>query len=397
MFENIKENKIIKFIEKHSLEFEKTDTIRLKKKLLEANDFTKMISKIEKLDETKQKYILETIKDYDKYKLNSNQLLLIVSHKLDIIKIKNIKEYPQLDKIYYALKPNENLYKNLVIEYIDSKKKYMNSEIQEYLQVIEKCYLELHNFLDNKMSTLTLKKQLLFLKPKKLEQLLKYDLIKNLTIERKKQVFNSIVNSGIFLKINLENLNQEDFNRLLKFIFFDNKNKIEENDSIEIRLKLLNGIMMHNKEIEEINYVRLNHDFIRFLESIPNELLEKMVRTKEIDKSYEFIKSLESFDCEITYKIINKIKTIQTPKSNDMFVKFIKDDFFINSNKERQLLLLGLFPNDIEKTSIDQNIELVIPDSEALKEQVNANETMEFINPTTKAKIYLKNKNSQKN
>lgn len=404
MFKKKNDKKIIEFIDRYSWELSGLSYKELKMFLDDVNGFQLLIPKIDKLNEKQKIYVLSTIIDYKKFGFNHKDVELILEHKLDLIKdFKGIKKFPNLDRVYYALQPNEILYRTVIADYrkgllleYDNELQNGDTNLRDYVEVLSKYYKEFHNIMDEQLSTISLKKQLLFFKPKHLRIFLEFDNIYS-TQDNKKRLFNYLTTTGSSMVDDIEVLNSDDFHELLMFVFSKSSQDDEGLDDYDIdaKLKLLPEI------ISRMNYVseyKLDREFINNLNTLPVSFLNKLSDKKTCDENYKFVEAINKYkNPEIIDIAIKRLESFQSEKSAKMFVEFITDDFFVDSNDNRQKELLDLFADESVRMDIDESLELVGPESSAINEVLLPGETLEFINPKTKMKIIIKNKNSQNN
>lgn len=390
-----KEKKIKEFIEKYAAEFANHDYKELSYFLKKIDDIEKSISKINKLQKNDKYYVMCTLINYKKYNLDEKDIDLIINHKLGLIKkFGSSKNCPVLERIYSALTPNRYLYVKFVSEYINKDNPENDSILSTYSRPLTRYYKEFNDMLDTDCSSMYLKRQLLYLKPEHLEVLLEFNNGYS-TKENKKRLFNYLI-KNVDLKESIQSLNIGDFNDLLKFVFSKPiriEDKIE--DSINIKIELLPTIISNMNSAKEYG---ITSDFVNNLKQVPTSFLEQL-SDKESETSlekYKFIEAINKYkEQEIIDMAIERLNTFQSKKNASMFVKFITDDFFVNSNTNRQKMLLNMFPEETIKMDINGNLDLVIPDSSSICGLSSSYETLEFVNPETKMKIYIKTKNQQ--
>ena len=394
-----KEKKVEKFIEKYAAEFANHDYDELEEFLLGVKNITRFISKINKLPEREVNYVLSTIMDYKDYDFDQEQVDLILWHKLDLIKKFKVHENcPNLDRIYYGLVSYEWLYKLFVKEYIEYHNARNNEKrtLENYSSVLSKYNKEIRDVIGDTYSTVALREIITYLKPNHLQLFLVHE--NGDTTKKNKEFVLRHITSSKYKKLSskINSLDSYNFVELLNYIFAKEKNSNETLDetTIKSRLELIEKVLIENSDTKR--YVvdkRMVDNILNLPTSYLKELNQEESEIKE--EKNDFIEFIDKYnDPEVLNILINKMESFQSKKTAKMFVKFIKDDFFINSDANRQKVLLDLFPGD-KVSSIDESIEMVIPDYNSLKDSFDKTGNMEFINPQTKQKIIIKSKNSQ--
>mgnify|MGYP003289934609 CR=1 FL=1 len=388
--------KIREFVKKHADEFSEYGYGELVEFLSNIEDITGLISKINKLSKEDEEYVLSTIINYEEFEFSHNDVHLILNHKLDIIKKYEEGNRPNLDSIYYALQPNTNLYKALVGEYIKLGSDDSEQILINYSSALSKYPKEFNGMLNKLYSTVSLKKQLLFFKPKHFEIFLAFG--NEYTTKQNKRRMLEYLFDNDSMKEDIESLNSDDFHYLLSFIFSkpnDMKN-LKKYDYIGSRLELLPEIVKH---IDQSKEYKLDREFINNLRIVPLSFLDTL-SDKECQtnsENYKFVEIIDKYkDPEIVDIAIKRLESFQSKEHAKVFVEFITDDFFINNSVDRQKKLLMLFPDETVDLDIDEDLELIIPDVNAVKEVFLPDEKLEFINQKTNMKIIIKNK-SKKN
>ena len=354
MFEKRKSKMIKEYIKRHSWEFSNFDYNELEIFLNKIDDINSIIKKANKMDGMSEHYLMLTIINYKRFKFNEEQVGLILSHKIDLLKKFTLRNCPNLDHIYYALSPNENLYKLFVTEYMDGYDSSKFQQLKDYTKVLSKHYKEIHGLLDKLNSTVVLRKQLTYLTPDKMITLLNNDKFRKLDKENKKRVFNLLTKKDDNFKNAINLSDKAMFKEAIDLIILDASKK--KNNTC---------------------------DFI-----------EKMAKTEDDCYSLENVKQ---YDSEVTDIFLNEFCSFQSDDMAKMYIQFLKDDFFKNSSIERQKTLLNLFKLEVINRSLTDQMEISIPDSKTLSENVAANGCVEFINPDTHMKIFVKSKTNEKN
>lgn len=398
-----KDRKIEKFIDKYSDDFANIDHSELQEFLSRVYNINGLISRINKLPEREVHYLLSTISDYKYYNLNEYSIDLLLCHKLDMIKkFGTYEKCPELDKIYYGLSPDESLYKMFVMDYMRYHEKNQDSRervsLEKYSLVLSRNYKKIKGLLGAKDSfhSFILVKKIMYLKPLYLEQFLLYD-NQNTTTENKEYILDYLIKHDE-LKDKINSLNYSDFNEFLTYIFANGKyeDNVLTTDIIKNRLDLSSKIIIKNESLEKYE---IDKNMINSILKLPSNYLKKLNESdNEIkEEENEFVSFINNYnDPEILDILIERLETYKSKKNARIFLDFITDDFFMNSEVSRKKLLLELFP--MEKVSnIDENIDVVILDYNSLSDAIEEKESLEFVNQKTNQKIIVKRKNTENN
>lgn len=156
-----------------------------------------------------------------------------------------------------------------------------------------------------------------------------------------------------------------------------------EDKSIEDKIDILETKAdFFEKECAYSNVDKISKVAIKLLNEEDN-------RNKDV---YTFISNTSSnYDNVIVEKIVEGLSNLKRNKDKESFIDFVVDEFFVESNKNRQELLLELF--DSKKVVVDfaENVEKSIEVSPYVYNVVSNNdEPLEFTNKDTGLKIFVK-------
>ncbi len=401
MFKN---RKIHNFVKRYCCDeyFSKFNCAYLEDFLKEMESFTSLIPKINKLSNLSKHYVLSTIINYQNYGYDSRVVELILNHKLDLLKeFGSIYECPDLDHIYYALRKNENIYKLYVKEYIMRHEAKDKTNIQkhskkvslvDYTSLLTKYYLDIDNLLAEGKEVSTLKNQLFYFKPKHLRLFLDF----KADDKAKKQVFKYLTVNLASLKEAFSSFDAQEINEILDFIFarpYDVVDTKLYECSLNDKLIILSKAITKVYKDETTEKYELNSNLINNAKKLPFSFLDRIVNANESikEKEYQFVESLHYFKKEELVKhLLHRFESFQTEKSEEMFINFVLDEFVKNSDDNRKKILFKLFPEQINKTLIDEQILVEIPEIDIFKESINSDESLEFINPKTNMKVKIR-------
>lgn len=391
-----KDKKIQEFIEKNEEAFYNHNYAELEEFLRKIDGIESIISKINKLSNQDANYALLTISKYQDFHLDEDAVGLILNHKLELIKqFKNDEYYPELDHIYYALQPNECLYKIFVQDYKENisatSRIYIGSQktgstLENYSYVLSKYYKEFHGMLEKSSSTVTLKKRLTALAPKYIRTLLSFQ--NNYSkLEYKRKIFHSfVVDEKTSNMIN--DLSLDRFCILIQFLFSFNE-ELDQNQVLASKLKLVPEILklvqsssniqnknldmkllLHNlsglpeyymiqlgEDIASIDNLKLSEIQIsNFLEIFSKEEGRKIVEyisesSPNYDEEiYQLLTSREFNMLPMTYKQLI-MKYLPGRKKSNVEVYQAQKEFLFNSDSyDYAFTLLELNPSYFEKT-----------------------------------------------
>lgn len=116
---------------------------------------------------------------------------------------------------------------------------------------------------------------------------------------------------------------------------------------------------------------------------------EEENRTRDV---YSFVSSTSSnYDSVIVEKIVEGLSNLKTYRDKETFIDFVVDEFFVESRKERQETLLGLFESKEVIVDFCENEEGFVQVSPYIHSVVEkSNKPMEFVNKETGLKIFVK-------
>lgn len=408
MFKN---KKIKKFIEKYSEDFSNHNYAELADFLSGVEDIEIIISKINKLSKEDADYVLSTIIKYKEFNFDQDTVDLILSHKLDLIKKFGTHcECPNLDRIYYALEKNRNLYKSFVQDYkenhiTDYEDKFMltlaqNGTLTSYSSVLTNYCNKVHNILNKCNSTVTIKKYLLALSPRNLEFLLAFN--NEYTVSEpqyRKKVFNSLVKNDTSTLNAINSLSFDNFQAFIRFLFSFH-NELDKDQVLESKLKLVPEILsiaLSSEQNKDSNMKLLLHNLkalpdyyiISLAEDMPfnindgewqSEFLDYLSK-KEGCQLIEYINESHSpdLDEEIYQLLISKEFRFLSTKQKELIMEHLpgrkktnleiyqaQKEFLLKSNS----YLLELDPIYLEQTlkfiEDDDDIEILKTKEEAL-------------------------------
>ena len=300
-----KKKKISNFVDKYALEFVLHDYNELKELLSSVNKINSIISNIEKLSVEDKYYVLSTIIDYKDYNFDKNDISIVLKDKLSMLKnFKSSTECPNLDKIYYAFKSNESLYHLFVEEY---SKYHITSKyvvkvlpgLEDYSDVVTKYCKEFHDLQTKNNSIITLRNDLLSLKPEQLDILFSFawnglDLLQ--------KVYKNIIGSDHHTIYDISLLSNDGFEEMVQFIFSVNEGKNEA--LIDAKLKLIPELL-NNSNIDDEN--RLNKNLLENLSSLPKEYILKLAEEEPNNIGKKLLFNYLSEENKISKRVVASI------------------------------------------------------------------------------------------